>query len=257
MWQTRTEGQHHNRVGILEPPRLVRSIEPSNSGGGREGANTSCCTDINHLEMKTSFSFPFERLTDEIRQKVFANLDYQDLISLSETSRFLNKAVKPQAMASLSSKLTFVRNVENYYKKHSPSDRHPGNFACYFCFRVRGPAHFDTEQILTIFVDDKGQRILDVKEYQDGGGYGKAIALPRFCIECGVREGFHVPGDLLITRLKEEFWICRCLRLWKKPTVLMCTKCGGEYSLLSVQARAQRVALGGLLASSETRIACV
>jgi len=246
-----TEGQQHNhRAGILEPPRLVPQTELFSSSAGREGANTFCRTEINHLELTTSFSFPFERLTDEIRQKVFTNLDYQDLISLSKTSRFLNQNVKPQSMASLSSKLAFVRNVENFYKKHFPNvqgPNHPGNFACYICFRVRGPAHFVAEQLRAIFVNDKGQRVPDVTKFQEVGGYSKTsdirpIELRRFCIKCGVKEGFHLPGDLLVTKLKEEFWICQCRVPRKKHTCLMCTTCGWEWSLRFSQAQAQSVA---------------
>jgi hypothetical protein len=194
----------------------------------------------------SAFRFPFERLPAELRLKILTSLDYPTLLALAQANRFLHQAVNPQAVASLASKFSFVMEAENHFSKHFPGvvqgQEHPGNYACYACFRVRGPAHFDAEQPHTIYVDEKGQRIREppkpqVSAASDGAGpegirlSARAVTLRRFCIECGVREGLHLPGDLLVTKLRQELWVCKCRVVWEKPTCLKCTRCGGDCPL--------------------------
>jgi hypothetical protein len=189
-----------------------------------------------------SYSFPFERLPPEILQRICTSLDYPTLISLSQANSFLQKMADPRAMASPASKFEFVVHAENFYSKHFPTvrDEHPGNFACYICFRVRDPAYFDAEQPHTIYVDAKGQRIRDRTKQKEVGGEGRAgdaeqsvttVPLRRFCVECGVEEGLHRPGDLLLTKLQQELWVCKCWVVREKSACLRCPQCGGDCRL--------------------------
>lgn len=77
------------------------------------------------------------------------HLDYQDLIALSQVNRQLHKAIDPQ-IASDEDKFGFVMKAERDFRKHFPKEEWgwPGNFACYYCFRVRDPECFDFRSTL-------------------------------------------------------------------------------------------------------------
>ena len=76
------------------------------------------------------------------------HLDYQRLIALSQVNRHLHETVDPQ-IASEEDKFTFVINAEKYFPQHFPDedDERPWNFACYYCFRVRGHERFNFQSI--------------------------------------------------------------------------------------------------------------
>ena len=189
------------------------------------------------------FRFHFERLPPELQREILSRLDYQSLIALSCVNRYLNQTVDPAALAAPEDKFAFVMRAENYFPRHFPvviqGQERPGNFACYACFRVRGPAHFDAEQPLSIWVNERGERVPEPQ----GRGRGKGgallppppgcreVTLRRFCIECGVRHGLHRPGDSMFTKLRQELWVCDCRMVWQKPTCLKCTRCGGDCPL--------------------------
>jgi hypothetical protein len=49
---------------------------------------------------------------------------------------------------------------------------------------------------------------------------GTKISLPRYCMECGVRDGLHIPGELYSTWASEgarkpdrRVWICECVNV--------------------------------------------
>jgi hypothetical protein len=57
------------------------------------------------------------------------------------------------------------------------------------------------------------------------------VTLRRFCIDCGVQKGLHNPGDLLITKLREELWVCDCRKVLQKPGCLKCPDCNSDCPL--------------------------
>ncbi|KAH6985285.1 hypothetical protein EDB80DRAFT_733880 [Ilyonectria destructans] len=83
-------------------------------------------------------------------------------------------------MADLLDKLAFVMHAAKDFKQHHPSleseDYHPGNFECYFCFRVRGHNHFDVLQSHSRYVDTEGEVIGD----RDPGLEDGLVMLRRF-----------------------------------------------------------------------------
>ena len=170
----------------------------------------------------------FEKLPPELQRDIFKQLDYKTLINLSQCSRFLAKAVDPQS-ALWHDKFAFTLRAENYFKKHFPGQINGretlGNFACYFCFRVRGPYHFDQSQPVLFTTPRAGWYRKVTDEDLRTGRAKNAVSLRRFCIECGVKHGIHQPGDLLRTKTGQELWVCHCWRIWTKPTHLRCNRC--------------------------------
>jgi hypothetical protein len=176
----------------------------------------------------------FERLPPEIWQDIYSRLDYQSLIRLGRAYRFFQRTVDPQNAPWLD-KLAFVMRAEKDFAQHFPryiqGQEHPGNFACYRCWRVRVPEYFDVKQPHTVHLDHNGRYIKILDDHKDQWPHGKpqgtsVVTLRRFCIECGVRDGIHAPGDLLETRMGQEFWVCSCRTVWPKPSVLKCNDCG-------------------------------
>lgn len=175
----------------------------------------------------------FQRLPTEILLGIFHQLDYQSLIYLAGSDRFLHQAVDPQIATSFD-KLAFVMRAERDFPQNFPryiqGQEHPGRFACYSCCRVRGPEHFDLKQPHTVIMDSQGE----LWRNDDEGGNrerpekGTVLTLRRFCIECGVRDGIHRPSDLLETRTGQELWVCNCRKVWPKPAYLRCDNCGSN-----------------------------
>ena len=81
--------------------------------------------------------------------RLLLHLDYQSLIALSQVNRQLHQAIDPQ-IASKEDKFGFVMKAERDFSQHFPKDESgwPGNFACYYCFRVRNPKYSDFRSIL-------------------------------------------------------------------------------------------------------------
>ncbi|KFH46434.1 hypothetical protein ACRE_027520 [Hapsidospora chrysogenum ATCC 11550] len=176
-------------------------------------------------------SAALEMLPLEIQRIIFSGLDYQALISLSATNRFYNQTIDPQAMADPLDKLQFVMRAAKDFPQHRPSEKgqdyHPGNFECYVCFRVRSPDCFDVLQAQYAYVDRLGHVVRD----REPTRLDTLVPLRRFCIECGVRSGLHVPSDCLTTKTGRDLWVCRCWRVWPKPGVLRCPDCSGDCPL--------------------------
>jgi hypothetical protein len=164
---------------------------------------------------------PFERLPIGVRFEILTHLDYPSIISLSQVSRFLHQVIQPQMMSSLASKFAFVVGAEKFFKRHFPTQNPegPGNFACYICLRVRNPADFNEDQLPTVYVDDRG-RIFRERDGSSGRKSARPVAPRRFCIECGVLHGFYLPGDRLVTKLRQE------LCVWDNFTDTECSSCG-------------------------------
>lgn len=189
--------------------------------------------------------FQFERLPVEIQREILSYMDYQSLIAFSCVSRYLQRTVDPQ-MATQEDKFAFVMRAENYFPKHFPviiqGQEEPGNFACYICFRVRGPAHFEAGQALSIHVDTKGEKVTQESAQVLGPTSNaylsscsglfpapktthKLVSARRFCIGCGLRLDLYVPGDSIITKLNQEVWVCSCRMAWPKSAWLKCLIC--------------------------------
>ncbi|OAQ97472.1 hypothetical protein LLEC1_03315 [Akanthomyces lecanii] len=173
-----------------------------------------------------------ERLPSNLQKRVYGDLDYQSLIHLSTMNRYFHQTIDPQGMADADDKAQFVMRAAKDFPQHRPSEKghdyKPGNFECYVCFRVRSPEHFDMLQPQHAYVDSHGRLITD-RDPQPGRD--KQIALRRFCIECGVREGLHAPFDCLTTRTGRDLWVCKCRRIWAKPGCLRCPDCRGDCPL--------------------------
>lgn len=180
--------------------------------------------------MRSMRSF-IEQLPVELQRMIFTGLDYEALIHLSTTNRYFNNILDPRKMALPEDKLQFVMRAAKDFPQHRPSEKgteyHPGNFECYICFRVRSPDCFDVHQAQFTYVDRHGQAIRD----REASPSDTLVPLRRFCIECGVRAGLHVPTDNLTTKTGRDLWVCRCWRVWPKPSVLQCPECGGDCPL--------------------------
>ncbi|KAH6885954.1 hypothetical protein B0T10DRAFT_530818 [Thelonectria olida] len=174
---------------------------------------------------------PLERLPNELQRLIFSHLDYQSLIYLSTMNRHFHRIVHPQEMADPLDKFQFVMRAAKDFPQHRPSekgqDHQPGNYECYICFRVRRPEHFDVTQPQSAYVDMLGRV---VSEREPGPG-DRLVPMRRFCIECGVKCGLHVPFDCMTTRTGLDLWVCRCKMVWQKPSCLKCPDCGGSCPL--------------------------
>jgi hypothetical protein len=62
--------------------------------------------------------------------------------------------------------------------------------------------------------------------------------LKRFCLDCGVRNGWYEPGDLIEVHEPEKpgqaVWVCRCRKLRIRPDQNQCRDCG-QHTPLSTQ----------------------
>lgn len=171
-------------------------------------------------------AFLIERLPDEIQRQIFSLLDYQTLIYLSTMNRYFQRTINPGAMASSADKAQFIMRAARDFRQHrpclAPDNDRPGNFECYVCFRVLTPDKFDMAQPQSAFADSRGHIVLHRKAniYTD-----KVVMLRRFCIECGVRKGFHAPLDFLTTQTGKGLWICNCRKVWPRPGPFRCRNC--------------------------------
>ncbi|KAH6879830.1 hypothetical protein B0T10DRAFT_412782 [Thelonectria olida] len=167
-----------------------------------------------------------ERLPNELQRLVFSSLDYQSLIFLSTMNRHFHRTINPPKMADPIDKFQFVMRAAKDFPQHRPSERgqdhQPGNFECYICFRVRKPEYYDVLQRQSVYVDIYGQ-VVSGREPRAGD---RPAPLRRFCIECGVKYGLHVPFDSLTTMTGLDLWLCTCRVVWPKPSRLKCPDCG-------------------------------
>ncbi|KAF4962753.1 hypothetical protein FSARC_9179 [Fusarium sarcochroum] len=156
---------------------------------------------------------PMERLPNEVQKIIVSNLDYQSLIFLSMVNQHFHRSVDPQQIATSADKFQFVMRAAKDFPQHRYNEKskehQPGNSECYMCFRVRAPEHFDVLQAATAYFDPRGRVVTD----RDPEPGDREVALRRFCIGCGVENGFHAPFDCLTTKTGQSLWICRCRKL--------------------------------------------
>ncbi|KKA26781.1 hypothetical protein TD95_003156 [Thielaviopsis punctulata] len=201
-------------------------------------------TDVDMLSADESTMSVFERLPAEINDMIFSHLDYKSRISLSQVSRFMNRSVNPQ-LAPFQDKFSFVMNAELNFRRHWPViceddeddngdiHEHPGNFACYVCFRVRGPNHFDDHQKEAYYLPPQALSTqsppLSGKQFVVAPTAAVPQAQPtvlrRYCIDCGIHFGLHKPGDVIITKDQKELRVCACRRTGPNTSEKQCLHC--------------------------------
>jgi hypothetical protein len=200
--------QQTGSVGRSVEPELNRSLYPP------QKCAASCPIWLPKALQTTKPSL-FERLHNDVQRLIFSNLDYQSLIFLSIVNRHFHRSVDPQQMATSQDKFEFVMRAAKNFPQHWAIEKkqghQPGNFECYWCFSVRAPQHFDVLQATAVSFDPQG-RVVSDRDPEPGD---RLVALRRFCIECGVKMGLHVPSDCLTTKRGQSFWVCRCRRVWR------------------------------------------
>ena len=150
-----------------------------------------------------------ELLPWDVQTGIYAHLDYQSLLCLSQTSHYFRKKVLPEK-ATLEDKLQFVMRAEKDFPQHRCTEDFPGNFGCYFCFRVLSPSSFAKNQREAVYLDRSLTVIPD--DAVDLNAYRK-LQLRRFCVNCGIVYGFHRIGERLTTLDGDTFWLCRCQKV--------------------------------------------
>ncbi|KAM3541854.1 hypothetical protein ARSEF1564_005222 [Beauveria bassiana] len=135
----------------------------------------------------------FRTLGDDIQRMIFSHLDYQSLIFLSQTSHHFHQMARPE-LADQQDQFQFVMRAEKEFKQHFPNEKSPGNFACYFCYRVLQADSFSEDQAHEAFVDFDGNFVLDVKP-ENAAKYLK-VQLRRYCKSCGCKNGFDSFRDI-------------------------------------------------------------
>ncbi|EJP61157.1 uncharacterized protein BBA_09903 [Beauveria bassiana ARSEF 2860] len=135
----------------------------------------------------------FRTLGDDIQRMIFSHLDYQSLIFLSQTSHHFHQMARPE-LADQQDQFQFVMRAEKEFKQHFPNEKSPGNFACYFCYRVLQADSFREDQAHEAFVDCDGSFVLDVKP-ENAAKYS-TVQLRRYCKTCGCKNGFDSFRDI-------------------------------------------------------------
>lgn len=97
-----------------------------------------------------------------------------------------------------------------------------GSLGCYHCFTVRPPENF----CLHADEDDENSygRVREGRYAEDTGRERGAGGPRRYCIDCGIRKGYHKPGTYLERKWGVEVWIC-CHGYYEHG-VMNCPKCG-------------------------------
>lgn len=101
-------------------------------------------------------------------------------------------------------------------KKRKQPPASIGNLGCYHCYKVLPGGEFclKTDQ------DDNNPPPVKGRACR-----GSGIAPRRYCLQCGIKKGFHIPGKYYERKLGIEIWICLCLRIHEKY-VMNCEDCG-------------------------------
>ncbi|KAF3057225.1 hypothetical protein GL218_06121 [Daldinia childiae] len=151
-----------------------------------------------------------EILPQDIINKISQYIPYENLIYLSWASKVLNKLVDPR-LAPHETKLSFVLRAERDFYRHYSI--RPSNLGCFMCYKILPASIFAIDQPLQAELSTSAVSRPVV------------VNLRRFCIRCGIQSGLHKPGDELLTRIDDRFWICDCLYVQGEKT-LVCRSCG-------------------------------
>ncbi|KAK9425497.1 hypothetical protein SUNI508_12953 [Seiridium unicorne] len=149
------------------------------------------------------------RLPQEIIDKIAHHLTYKDLLRLQVLSKTLQRIIDPQ-LASEESKISLVLCAEKDYKRHF--SKGSVRLGCFICYRVIDLREFAYEQMAR----DPNTELLPGEPPR---------YLRRFCISCGLKKGYHLPGTILERRDFTTCWICKCRQIRHKETTLVCDQC--------------------------------
>lgn len=147
----------------------------------------------------------FDKLPQEILNMIARYLPYKDLLQLQSLNKSLHHRIQPR-LASEESKIALVMKAEKEFERNFHM------LGCYICFRVLERRRFAMTQHLK-----------DPFVFQLAGR--PANYLRRFCIHCGLRKGYHTPGEILETRDKTILWVCECRQVKDKATQMLCEQC--------------------------------
>lgn len=168
-----------------------------------------------------------ERLPEELRLWVFAYLEFEDALYLSQTSRFFHLSIQPLDWPDIDKDL-FVADAQNWSKHNQcVADRATrsneirtatNGYACFRCYRVLPRRNFSRS---------KTERL-----------YAKSIlaCFERYCLDCGMRDSMYPPGTIL-ERITCEGWDMKHRRVQiieNFDRLLVCKLCNtlGKYDEL-------------------------
>lgn len=155
---------------------------------------------------------PLYALPPEVLGRIARHLPYEALLVLGGLSRTLRRRVDPQVAAE-ESKIGLVLRAEKDAAHNFR--RHRERLGCFACYRVLAVGEFAAEQLAR-----------DPYSRRTGG----ATFLRRYCVPCGLRRGWHRPGEVIERRDSSTWWVCGCRQARDKATTSACRRCGSEYS---------------------------
>ncbi|WYZ43853.1 hypothetical protein EsH8_VII_000289 [Colletotrichum jinshuiense] len=164
------------------------------------------------------FSHFYYSMSPRLRHKILDQIDECSLNELMRGNHWLQQNFDP-SKAPIPFKTAFLMWVERHLICKGQSDDgqerkqavvleeyQTVDLACYRCFTPRSYMAFDSNPP-------------DYAERLDGSVYkckvGDTIrtpdfALRRFCIDCGVKDGFYREKDLITSMTRGKWWVCRC-----------------------------------------------
>lgn len=158
----------------------------------------------------TSLLYQFPQ---EIINMISRHIPYKDLLLLQALSRRLRYIIDP-LLASEASKIGLVMRAENYKRHYEKKNGEIEKLGCFVCYRVIDVREFAGAEDQTL-VDPFARHLA-----------GQPLRhLRRFCIKCGVKKGYHNPGDVLDRRDHTTWWVCDCRHARDKAT-MACDRCG-------------------------------
>jgi hypothetical protein len=205
----------------------------------------------------------FGRLPREAWERVFQYLDYADRLRLQSVNSFWAKSLKAldkrikenPSDADFADMHSLVLQAENYRKHWAPSisaeckthrgrprrkARTPsevndedeesggrkalagsiGNLGCYHCFTVRPPEKF------CLKTDEDDVNIPGNREdnHHIPNEVREGPAPRRYCLDCGIKKGYHPPNKYLERKWGIEVWIC--CGAYNDHGVMNCPTCG-------------------------------
>ncbi|KAI1489773.1 hypothetical protein F5X96DRAFT_593389 [Biscogniauxia mediterranea] len=139
----------------------------------------------------------FEALPKNVMDRICSYVPYEYLLLLRQTSHTIHTLVDPY-QAPYHTMIACVLRAERDFAQHR--GKAPHNLGCYTCFRVLPAGRFASNQPSQVIVQDRDRdRDREV-----------VVNLRRYCVDCGLRVGYHGPGDFIVRPTGQKSWICRC-----------------------------------------------
>ncbi|KAK6219399.1 hypothetical protein LQW54_002130 [Pestalotiopsis sp. IQ-011] len=161
---------------------------------------------------QSRYDSPLYSLPHEVLNRIARYLPYEALLVLGSLSRTLRRRVDPQ-LAAEESKIGLVLRAEKDAAHNFR--RHRERLGCFACYRVLAVGEFAAEQLAR-------------DPYSRGTGAGGVTFLRRYCVACGLRRGWHRPGEVIERRDSSTWWVCGCRQARDKATTSACRRCGSE-----------------------------